>query len=290
MNQKHRPQINVGHQVGLLTVLSPTDIRKNGYTVWDCRCNCGGNLLLDTRTLQRGTVTDCGCQSHVKPGAKDLTGQRFGKLVCVEPTALRGAGGGIIWNCLCDCGNTCQAVTTQLTSGYKKSCGCLGHPPHKQFEGKRFGMLTVQAYAGKHAGMHRWKCLCDCGGETIVGQTLLQTGKTRSCGCIQKTIIYDNLKLCDGTSVTILEANKQHRNANNKSGYTGIYRSSRTGKWQAQIRFKKKAFFLGSYDHIEDAIAARKQGENMHDRFLKWFYSTYPDDEKNASDPEENTP
>lgn len=141
-------------------------------------------------------------------------------------------------------------------------------------------MLTVQAYAGKRAGMHRWKCLCDCGQETIVGQTLLQSGKTRSCGCIQKSIIYDNLKLCDGTSVTILEANKRHRNSNNKSGYTGVYQNARTGKWQAQISFRRKTYFLGSYENIQDAVAARKRGEEMYDDFLNWYYLTYPDKKK----------
>lgn len=280
MSQYHRPQISIGHKIGMLTVFAATKNRKNGYTIWDCRCDCGGNLFLDTRALQRCTVTDCGCQSKVKPGAKDLTGQRFGRLVCIEPTNLRGPGGGIIWNCLCDCGNTCQAVSTQLSNGYKKSCGCWGHPPRKEFEGKRFGMLTVQAYAGKRAGMHRWKCLCDCGQETIVGQTLLQSGKTRSCGCIQKSIIYDNLKLCDGTSVTILEANKRHRNSNNKSGYTGVYQNARTGKWQAQISFRRKTYFLGSYENIQDAVAARKRGEEMYDDFLNWYYLTYPDKKK----------
>lgn len=44
-------------------------------------------------------------------------------------------------------------------------------------------MLTVLEYAGKQGGMHRWRCLCDCGKESIVGQTLLQSGKNKSCGC-----------------------------------------------------------------------------------------------------------
>ena len=67
--------------------------------------------------------------------------------------------------------------------------------------GQRFGKLTVLEYAGKHSGMHRWKCLCDCGNETIVGQTLLQTGKTKSCGCLQAKVYIQNLKLCEGTSI-----------------------------------------------------------------------------------------
>ena len=59
----------------------------------------------------------------------------------------------------------------------------MSHPPLKDYVGRRFGMLTVLAYDGKRDGMHRWRCQCDCGRETVVGQTLLQNGKTKSCGC-----------------------------------------------------------------------------------------------------------
>ena len=80
-----RPGIKIGYRVGMLTVESKTDERKNGYTIWLCKCDCGGEIRLDTRCLQRRTVTDCGCISVVKPGMLDLTGQRFGKLVCLRP-------------------------------------------------------------------------------------------------------------------------------------------------------------------------------------------------------------
>lgn len=66
--------IGIGSKVGLLTVEEPTGQRKAGYIVWRCRCVCGGEILLDTRCLQRGTVTHCGCQSPVRPGQKDITG------------------------------------------------------------------------------------------------------------------------------------------------------------------------------------------------------------------------
>ena len=76
-----RPHIDIGYRVGILTVESRTEKRKGGYTVWNCRCECGGDIELDTRCLQRRTVTDCGCSTRVKPGMIDLTGMRFGKLV-----------------------------------------------------------------------------------------------------------------------------------------------------------------------------------------------------------------
>ena len=77
------------------TIVAPTDQRKNGYTIWNCMCDCGGFIELDTRTLQRGTVRDCGCETKVKPGQKDLTGQRFGRLVCLKPSEERDGQGGV---------------------------------------------------------------------------------------------------------------------------------------------------------------------------------------------------
>lgn len=226
--RKPLPRIEIGYRVGHLTVDHPTGEKHTGYTVWHCVCDCGGEILLDTRYLQRGTITDCGCITKVKPGQRDLTGQRFGRLVCIEPTEKRNKDGALIWRCQCDCGNECLAVSRQLLNGYKKSCGCWGHPPLKEYIGSRFGKLTVIEYAGKRAGMHRWKCRCDCGNETIVGQTLLQSGKTKTCGCLQATIYMDNLKLCEGTSVTVLEAVKRRRLSSNSSGYTGVYQNKKT--------------------------------------------------------------
>lgn len=269
--QSNRPQISEGFRIGKLTVAAATRQRKNGYTVWRCRCDCGGEILLDTRCLQRGTVTDCGCTSKVKPGQRDISGMRFGRLTAIEPDGqvIRGSA---VWRCRCDCGGEIHAPLHQLMAGYRKSCGCLSHPARKEYIGKRFGRLTVTAYAGKRGGMHRWKCVCDCGNETIVGQTLLQTGKTKSCGCLQSEIYRDNLKLVDGTSVTLLEAGKNRLIASNTSGYTGVYHNKRNGKWIAQITFKGKTHYLGAYVKKQDAVKARQLAEEeIFEPFLRKF-------------------
>ena len=57
--------------------------------------------------------------------AKDLTGQRFGRLVAIEATAERCGSGSIMWKCKCDCGNTSFIAVKDLTYGNTKSCGCL---------------------------------------------------------------------------------------------------------------------------------------------------------------------
>lgn len=85
----------------------------------------------------------------------------------------------------------------------------------------------------------------------------------------------DNLKLCDGTSVTILEASKHRMLSTNTSGYTGVYQNKKTGRWIAQITFKRKTYYLGSYEKIEEAVKARQRGEEMHDDFLKWYYEEH---------------
>lgn len=280
-----RQKINIGYRFGHLTVTSDSGERKNGYTVWNCRCECGNEICLDTRYIQRETITDCGCMTITRPQQIDLTGARYGKLICLYPTEERDTSGNTLWYCQCDCGKNCLASSGSLRAGYKKSCGCLSHPPLKDFVGKRFGSLTVTEYAGKRAGMHRWKCICDCGNDTIVGQTLLQSGKTKSCGCLQASVIYDNLKLYDGTSVTLLESRKKALSNSNTSGYTGVYRNKRTGLWTAQITFKGKTYYLGSYPKIEDAVKARQRGEEMHDEFLEWYYHEFINENKEQKVP-----
>lgn len=56
--------------------------------------------------------------------AKDLTGQKFGRLTAIISEKDK-EGRRFIWTCLCDCGNYTKATTVSLTHGLKKSCGCI---------------------------------------------------------------------------------------------------------------------------------------------------------------------
>lgn len=272
-----RVKIEPGLQLGSLTVISATDRRKNGYTVWQCACSCGGWIELDTRTLQRGTVRDCGCRTRVNPGQRDITGQRFGRLVASEATQLRNSSGTTVWRCRCDCGKEVLTSLSQLTHGYKKSCGCLGHPPVQDIQGQRFGDLTAIACAGKRKGHYYWRCRCKCGNETEVRQNHLLTGKTKSCGCLQAKVVVDNMKFVDGTSVTLLEKAGNRLVRTNTSGHNGVYRNKKSQKWIAQIGFKGKTYYLGSYSKINDAVRAREKAEErIYGEFLEWYYETYP--------------
>lgn len=53
--------------------------------------------------------------------------------------------------------------------------------------GQRFGKLVVVEQAGRNASKKvLWKCVCDCGAETVVDSCSLVTGNTVSCGCYLK--------------------------------------------------------------------------------------------------------
>lgn len=55
---------------------------------------------------------------------KDLTGQKFNRLLVIEYKG-KNKYGNSLWLCKCDCGGEIITVTQRLTSGASKSCGCL---------------------------------------------------------------------------------------------------------------------------------------------------------------------
>lgn len=54
---------------------------------------------------------------------KDITGQRFGRLIALENTGEK-QGTLYLWKCKCDCGNEAIANIGDLKIGKVKSCGC----------------------------------------------------------------------------------------------------------------------------------------------------------------------
>ena len=116
---------------------------------------------------------------------KDITGERFGKLI-VTGFAGYGQSGRqrvSLWKCRCDCGNTCIVQGYLLKNGRRKSCGCIRSTP-EQMIGKRFGKLTVIGEdLDNHTTLQKVICRCDCGREKSVATRDLKNGRTVSCGC-----------------------------------------------------------------------------------------------------------
>lgn len=57
------------------------------------------------------------------PSRKDLSNQRFGRLVAIKD--FGSSKDGRLWYCRCDCGNTHSVLGRMLVRGSTKSCGCL---------------------------------------------------------------------------------------------------------------------------------------------------------------------
>ena len=115
-----------GQRFGKLTVIEKTERTQDRYRVWRCRRDCGGEILVNTKRLKRGTVKDCGCipKMTARRGsvAEDLTGRVFGHLTVLKRTADR--HGRTCWLCRCDCGNETEAPEDVLVQGSVLSCGC----------------------------------------------------------------------------------------------------------------------------------------------------------------------
>lgn len=54
--------------------------------------------------------------------------------------------------------------------------------------GQRFGRLTAIERAENRGHHVRWRCVCDCGGETVTATDNLTSRHTTSCGCHMREI------------------------------------------------------------------------------------------------------
>lgn len=195
-----------------LTVLYRAPNDKRNKVMWHCRCECGNEFDVRSDSLS-GNTKSCGClnkEAIASIGhlcAKDITGQRYGKLIAIRPTDKKGTRPGIYWLCQCDCGNTTEAIVADLTCGKVTSCGC-SRLPKDSLVGKIFGRLTVLEYAGTADGGNGalYKCLCTCGKYVTTRANSLRQGATQSCGCLQKERAHENYRDISGERFGFLTA------------------------------------------------------------------------------------
>lgn len=274
------PKNLLGCRFGMLTVTELTQEKRNHYRVWRCRCDCGREILVDTRRLTRGTVSNCGCvpKKNARNGsiAEDLTGRRFGNLTVLYRVANR--KDRTCWQCQCDCGNFHTVSAHDLKSGKVKSCGCLQHQREqgmRDITGQQFGRLTALYSTDKRdrKGSVIWHCRCSCGTEVDVSVDGLLHGNHRSCGCLKQEIqqkISMQLTWVDNTCVEWLEKRKHRKD--NTSGFRGLTRR-KDGRYRVTIGFKKQRFYVGLFRSFDEAVQARLAAEELiYGGFLKAYY------------------
>lgn len=173
-----------GKRFSDLTVIEEAGKNKHNQVIWLCKCNCGNETKVTSTKLINNRTKSCGCRITT---AKDIAGKQFGKLTAINASGKRKSYRGVVWNCLCECGNHHQTTTASLVQGRVKSCGCArkGKVSHSRIDltGKKYHRLTVIEYVETKNNRARWLCKCDCGNESIVDTASLRNGNTRSCGC-----------------------------------------------------------------------------------------------------------
>ena len=130
-----------GQRFGRLEVLGVYKIIKEHgrkLVYWRCKCDCGVESTVRQASLTSGATKSCGCLRRETSKAiiegvrqrmrkRDLTGQRFGRLLVLNVCKTENVNGKnrTYWRCKCDCGMEIVTGGTYLVRGSTKSCGCL---------------------------------------------------------------------------------------------------------------------------------------------------------------------
>lgn len=285
-----------GQRFGRLTVIEKAETPKTVKDIytkyWLCQCDCGESSVVSIYSLTNPNgTTSCGC-SRLKYG--DLTGQRFERLVVLKEAQPNGKmfyKNEKFWLCQCDCGNTKvfrQGVLTKR-KGNTVSCGCAQTQSlPKDFTGDRYGSLTaIRRTDKKRNTLYYWEFRCDCGAsENRIPSQVKQNEKNGfvpRCSSCNREAKKENTNL---RTYSVYDTNVERIRPNcklpmnNTSGVKGVRMCKREKRWVAFIGFQKKDYFLGYFDHKEDAIKVRKEAEEMYfGNFLEW-YDNLSSDEK----------
>jgi len=151
----------------------------------------------------------------------------------------------------------------------------IGRPPMDHF-GKRFGRLVVIDH---YVNNGKLTCRCDCGEVKSIKYSNLSGGNARSCGCLGKEYghsdrVNDALSKArmaneyEGTSIGKIKSEKPY--ANNNTGHRGVVYYPDIKRYKATLCFKRKAYYIGLFKTLEEAIKAReKMKDQIYSPFLK---------------------
>jgi len=76
---------------------------------------------------------------------KDISGQRFGRLVAIKPTEKR-SHASVVWLCRCDCGAVVGVNGSSLRNGGVKTCRCLCRNIHRIIHGHTLNRKKTPTY------------------------------------------------------------------------------------------------------------------------------------------------
>jgi hypothetical protein len=192
----------VGRRFGRLLVLRLEGIKEH-KAYWQCKCDCGNFTTAFGNNLKRGTTKSCGCiqkenasnrlkEKDFGDVAIDMAGKRFGRLTVIKRAGLS-KDRKATWLCQCECGNTKIVSGKDLRTGKTRSCGCQSmRSLYRDLTGERFGrLLVLMRVENSKNKKSQWLCKCDCGKEVKITVDKLNSGVTRSCGCLHNELLME---------------------------------------------------------------------------------------------------
>lgn len=112
-------------------------------------------------------------------------GTVYGRFTVIGEAPRIGAHGLRAMLCRCDCGTMKVVGLSDLRHGRTMSCGCTRRndvPP-----GTVFGRWVVIQEAPIRPGSQRvMSCRCKCGTQRVILLCSLQSGRSKSCGCLRR--------------------------------------------------------------------------------------------------------
>lgn len=230
--------------------------------------------------------------------AKDIAGKRFGRLTALEPTGEKERKDRI-WRCRCDCGREVPLPATRLLTGNTLSCGCLRTAQlqevnryydgtslrmsmeervHSSSSGTGYTGVTLKGgkyrayicYKGRNYNLGSYTKLDDAVKARARGKELVRLD---AMGLVD---FYEELHRDDPQRPNKVHfrqsrlhesvpeepaRNSRAVRSDNSSGCPGVCRNR--SKWVARITCNHVTYSLGSYEELEQAIAARRAAEAL---------------------------
>lgn len=199
--------IKVGQKFGKWTVIEVGLRNKGEQYCSKVECDCGRSIkIVNNSLLRKGKSTQCGkCGSNV---ADIKVNDRFGKWKVIE-IGLKGEGRSNASMCECDCGRTISSIKNYLLSNGKSTqCVLCATGRVDLNNGEKYDNWTIIEANIDNNGLWSSRCVCECGTERIIKNTIIlnkETGKCNTCAnmtteeykiAIQKSS--GNITLADG--------------------------------------------------------------------------------------------
>lgn len=268
-------------------------------SIYTCICPCGEEFQASSRAIRKKR-TDCGCGAvtgvHKKPfkvgdtycGCKIIeVSKAYGKQTC--------------YTFICP---KCGKKNERIHSQFLKSPLCKGclkeeinaqkkEKAHNEFAGKTINGIKILDISGQEKdGAFLVAAVCPiCGKNFETRLSRLKSGIGSCDKCTEKNLAigHEIMKAAavDGTSILSIRPDRA-LNRNSTTGHTGVSLYA-NGKYRAYINFKRKQYYLGLYDSLEEAVEARKIAEKeIYGNFLDWYAKEYPDQWKKINRPKKS--